>query len=36
MSIINIQYALAVGIKAGYSEVVQALLNFGAEVNFYR
>ncbi|KAJ5376478.1 hypothetical protein N7509_013364 [Penicillium cosmopolitanum] len=35
-NIINIQHALAIGIKAGHEEVVQALLDFGAEVNFYR
>lgn len=36
MNIINIQHALAIGIKAGHEEVVHALLDFGAEVNFYR
>ncbi|KAJ5734800.1 hypothetical protein N7533_013203 [Penicillium manginii] len=36
LNIINIQHALAIGIQAGHTGVVQALLNFGAEVNFYR
>jgi hypothetical protein len=35
-SIVNIQHALVVGIQAGNTEAVQALLQFGAEVNFYR
>jgi hypothetical protein len=36
MDILNIQHALAIGIRAGHTKVVHALLNFGAEVNFYR
>ncbi|KAJ5734802.1 hypothetical protein N7533_013205 [Penicillium manginii] len=36
MNIINIQHALAIGIQTGHIEVVQGLLDFGAEVNFYR
>ncbi|KAF3392468.1 hypothetical protein F1880_008637 [Penicillium rolfsii] len=35
-SILNIQHALVVGVQAGNTEAIQALLQFGAEVNFYR
>ncbi|KAJ5404289.1 hypothetical protein N7509_004160 [Penicillium cosmopolitanum] len=35
-SIINIQHALALAIQAGNTEIVQTLLKFGAEINFYR
>jgi ankyrin repeat protein len=35
-SILNIQHALVVGIQTGNTEAIHALLQFGAEVNFYR
>jgi hypothetical protein len=35
-SILNIQHALVVGIQVGNTEAIYALLEFGAEVNFYR
>lgn len=35
-NILNIQHALVVGIQARNTEAIQALLRFGAEVNFYR
>jgi ankyrin repeat protein len=36
LAIINIQHALVVAAQAGHIKVIEILLDFGAQVNFYR